>query len=251
MASVLEVKNLYKDFGGIKAVDGCSFKVERGKITALIGPNGAGKTTVFNLITGFNTPDTGDIDFNGDSIIGKPIYKIANEGISRTFQLIRIFPKMGVLENVMIAEKDQNENFWHGLLMLPKMRKREKEVEEKALELLKFVGLQDKKNELASDLSYGQQKLLEIARALANNPDLLLLDEPAAGVNPMMLKKIKELLLNLKKEGKTILLIEHNMNFVMDISDKVIVLDHGEEIAVGEPAIIRKNKKVLDAYLGV
>lgn len=250
MPNILEVQNLEKSFGGIKAVNNCTFTVEQGSITSLIGPNGAGKTTVFNLITGFSRADKGTVAFQQEVITNNKIHLIASHGISRTFQLIRVFPHMSVLENIMVAEKDQNENFWQGLLMLPRMKQREKEIEDKAINLLKFVGLENKKHELASDLSYGQQKLLELARALANDPKLLLLDEPAAGINPTLLKKIKMLLLDLKMQGLTILLIEHNMNFVMDVSDKIIVLDHGEEIATGKPNIIRKNKRVINAYLG-
>jgi branched-chain amino acid transport system ATP-binding protein len=248
--NVLEIVNLHKSFGGIKAVKNCDFTVEKGSITGLIGPNGAGKTTVFNLITGFIKADKGKILLHDKNIVGVKPYKIARMGLSRTFQMIRLFPKMTVLENVMLASKGLDESIWEALLRLPFMKQKEKEIEEKAMGLLKFVGLERFRNKLAGKLSFGQQKLLEIARSLASEPELLLLDEPASGVNLTMLNTIKHLLLELQKRGKTILLVEHNIEFVMDMCNKVVVLDHGEEIAVGKPSAIQKNKKVLDAYLG-
>ncbi|HIH43087.1 TPA: ABC transporter ATP-binding protein [Candidatus Woesearchaeota archaeon] len=256
---MLEVKNIHKEFGGIKAVDGCSFKVEKNTITALIGPNGAGKTTLFNIITGFMKQDSGKIIFNDKShdkkvskdISNLPDYKRARLGMSRTFQTIRLFPKMTVMENLLVAMPDSNENFFRVLFWTRGMKREEKMLVEKALELLKFVDLHAKMNELAGNLSYGQQKLLEIAKALASEPEILMLDEPAAGVNPTMLNKIHDLMLELKKRGKTILFIEHNMEFVMNLADKVVVLDYGKEIANDVPANIKNNKQVIDAYLGV
>ena len=247
---VLEVANLHKSFGGIKAVDGCDFSVERGKIVALIGPNGAGKTTVFNLITNFLNPDNGKIILEGEDITNLQPYKIAQSGISRTFQLIRLFPKMTVMENMLVAMKHKHEGLFDALIQSKKTKEFEKNNEKKAMELLEFVNLHAKANELAGNLSYGQQKLLEIARALAQEPEIIMLDEPASGVNPTMLKKIGGLLLKLKRQGKTILFIEHDMEFVMNIADKVVVMDYGDEIAVGTPKEIQNNKIVIDAYLG-
>ena len=247
---MLRVHNLHKQFGGIQAVKGCDFHVESGSITALIGPNGAGKTTVFNIISGFIKLDTGSIFFDGSDITDLKPYQIAQGGIGRTFQIIRLLPKMSVLENILIAMPDQNETLSHAILRSKAWKVAESRNVEKALELLKFVNLEVKAEEQARHLSYGQQKLLEIAKALASDPVLIMLDEPAAGVNLTMLKKIGELMLELKKDGKTILFIEHNMDFVMKIADRVVVMDHGEEIAAGMPREIRRNKKVIDAYLG-
>lgn len=248
---MLEIKNLYKKFGGIKAVNGCSFSVENNSITALIGPNGAGKTTVFNIVTGFMKPDEGTIVFQNEDITNMKPHKIALLGMSRTFQIIRLFPKMTVLENMLIAMPDINEKIWAALLQSKGLKKTEEELMKKAIELLEFVDLHIKTDELAENLSYGQQKLLEIAKCLASDADLILLDEPAAGINPTMLNKVAKIIKELKKKGKTILFIEHDMNFVMKLADKVVVLDYGEEIAVGKPKEIQKNQKVIDAYLGV
>lgn len=234
----------------MKAVDGCSFEVEKGTIVALIGPNGAGKTTVFNLITGFLEPDKGTILLYDKDITGMPPHKINQEGLSRTFQMIRLFPKMTVLENMMLSMHNIYEEFWRSLLPSRQKNVHEAKMVDDAIKLLRFVDLEGKKNALAGNLSYGQQKLLEIAKALASDPQILLLDEPASGVNPTMLKNIGSLLKDLKKKGKTILFVEHNMDFVMKVADKVVVMDSGEEIAFGPPKIIQKNRRVLDAYLG-
>ncbi len=247
---LLEVKGLWKSFGGITAVKDCDFTVEHGTIVGLIGPNGAGKTTMFNLICGHLQADKGAVLLDGADVTGLKPHQIAQMGIARTFQLIRLFPNMTVLENMMLAVRDQHEEIWHALLRFSYMRKEEKRNEQHCMELLEFVGLHEKKDELARNLSYGQQKLLEIARALVADPELLMLDEPAGGVNLTMLNKIKQLILELKRRGKTVLLVEHNMEFVMDLCDKIVVLDYGEEIAVGKPKAIQKNKRVLDAYLG-
>lgn len=250
MRTLLEVRHLSKDFGGIKAVDACSFSVHEGKIVALIGPNGAGKTTVFNLITGFLKPDAGRIILDTSDVTSFAPDQIARMGISRTFQSIRLFPNMSVIDNMMLARKNEREGIADALIRIPSLDAEEKQHEEQCMALLEFVGLHAKKDELAKNLSYGQQKLLEIARALVGEPEILLLDEPAAGVNLTMLAKIGELLKKLRHQGKTILLIEHNMEFVMGLCDSVVVLDYGKEIAVGTPQQVRKNKKVLDAYLG-
>ncbi len=249
---MLEIKGLHKDFGGIKAVNECHFTVEKGKIVALIGPNGAGKTTLFNLISGFMVPDKGTIKLMGEDITSLLPYQRAVKGIARTFQLIRLFPKMTVMENMLLAMKDSHEELHHALWRTRKIKEEEIKNVEKAMDVLKLVHLEGKVDELAENLSYGQQKLLEIARALASDPKIVMLDEPAAGVNPTMIKKIGELLVKLKKEkGMTILFIEHDMEFVMNIADKVVVLDYGKEIAIGTPQQVKKNKQVIDAYLGV
>ncbi|MBS3128920.1 ABC transporter ATP-binding protein [Candidatus Woesearchaeota archaeon] len=247
---ILQVEGLHKSFGGVIAVKNCSFQVEEKSITALIGPNGAGKTTVFNVITGFMKQEQGRILWKGRDITFLLPHQRAQQGITRTFQTIRLFPKMSVMENMLIASPNVYEKVYHVFLKNKKMREQERMNREEALKILERVGLKKLQNEKAGNLSYGQQKLLEIARAMYKEPVLLMLDEPAAGVNPSMLKKIRELLLELKKKGTTILFIEHDMEFVMNIADKIIVLDYGEEIAIGKPGEIRKNKRVIDAYLG-
>lgn len=247
---LLKIKKIEKYFNGIKAVQDCDFMVDENKIVALIGPNGAGKTTVFNLITGLIRPDKGQIYFKGKPIIGLQPYQIARIGISRTFQLIRLFPKLTAMENLLLAKNQEGENFLNTIFKPKYIRHEEKTNRERCLEFLRLVRLEDKSNSRAENLSYGQQKLLEIARILATEADLLLLDEPVTGVNPVMREKIKDILLKLKKKGKTILFIEHDMRFVMSIADKVVVMDHGEKIAIGTPKQIQKNPKVLQAYLG-
>ena len=247
---MLQLKHIHKNFGGVTALKNCSFMVNTGKITALIGPNGAGKTTIFNVITGFTKQDSGELLFDEVKIDNDQPYRRSQLGIARTFQTIRLFSKMTVMENLLLAMPDTHENVYQALFHSKKIKKQEKENEKKAFLWLHFVGLHSHANTLTSHLSYGQQKLLEIARALSQEPKLLMLDEPAAGVNPTMLKKIKELLLQLKKKGMTIFFIEHDMEFVMNLADTVIVLDYGEEIATGKPSMIKKNKKVIDAYLG-
>lgn len=247
---LLEIKNLDKSFGKLKAVDNCSFNVGENTITSLIGPNGAGKSTVFNIINSLSKPDSGIIYFKGEPITELETYQIARLGITRTFQLIRLFPKLTVLENLMLAKRFEGEKL-RNLIFKPRtVKNEEKSNKELCQEFLKIVGLQEKQHLEAGSLSYGQQKLLEIARALATEADLIMLDEPVAGVNPVLGDKIKNVLLKLKKHGKTILLIDHDMKFVMSLSDKIIVLDQGHEIAEGKPAQIKKNPRVLEAYLG-
>lgn len=246
---MLTVKGLKKSFGGVHAVRDCNFTVKEGSITALIGPNGAGKTTVFNLITGLLRPDAGDVRFKGEPLTDLQSHEIFHAGIARTFQLLRIFPKLSAIENLMIAQPG-SEGMFDMFTKTKRIRDEEQTKHERAVEYLRVVGLEKKKDLKGGDLSYGQQKLLDIARCLSTEADLILLDEPVAGVNPTLREGIKKLLVNLKKQGKTILLIEHDMNFVMGMSDKVIVLDHGEEIAEGKPSAVKKNKKVIKAYLG-
>jgi len=247
---MLEVKNLGKHFNGIKAVHDCDFKVEENEIVALIGPNGAGKTTVFNIITGMIKPDTGDVLFKGESIKHLPSYKIAKRGISRTFQLIKLFPKLTVMENLLIAKNHHSDNFSKLFLNYKLVKKEDSMNKEECKRILKLVGLDEKADHNAENLSYGQQKLLEIARVLSMDADLILLDEPVAGVNPLMREKIKGILQSLKEKGKTILFIEHDLEFLYSIADKIVVMDHGEEIAIGTPKEIQENKRVMEAYLG-
>jgi ABC-type branched-subunit amino acid transport system ATPase component len=224
--------------------------VAHNSITALIGPNGAGKTTVFNMITGLIHHDAGSVVYKGRSLLGRRPHQIANLGITRTFQLIRLFPKLTVLENLLLAEKKSGESLLNTLFRPGQVKRESHKKARQCMAHLKLVGMESKAHVNAEDLSYGQQKLVEIARVLATGADLILLDEPVAGVNPTMKEHIKKVLFRLKKEGKTILIIEHDMHFVRDVCEKVIVLDAGADIAVGAPSVVMNDKKVLEAYLG-
>lgn len=245
---ILKVQHLVKRFGGLAAINHCNFEIAENSITSLIGPNGAGKTTMFDVITGLIAHDQGEIYFNEKPIGASPAYKRAKLGIARTFQAIRIFPELTALENIMLALPENQENL---LDIFKPFKKNQRKLKEKAFEFLRMINLHEKARETAISLSYGQQKLLEIMRAVATDADLFLLDEPAAGVNRTMLHTIINIIKRLKQEGKTIVIVEHDMNFVMDLSEKVIVMDYGKEIAEGTPEEIQNNQKVLEAYLGV
>ncbi|ANB55729.1 ABC transporter family protein [Anoxybacillus sp. B7M1] len=250
--SILTAKNLTKQFGGLVANSNIDMDVEKGSITAVIGPNGAGKTTFFNMVTGVYQPTSGDILLNGESIVGLKPHQVTRKGIARTFQNIRLFGAITVLENVMVGMHTHLHGGLFGTIFnLPHIRKEEKDARKEAYRLLEYVGLESLFNEEAQNLPYGAQRKLEIARALATKPKVLLLDEPAAGMNPKETSELTKLIYNMREElDLTIILIEHDMKLVMEISEHIVVLDHGEKIAEGTPDEIRNNQKVIEAYLG-
>jgi ABC-type branched-subunit amino acid transport system ATPase component len=250
---MLKVEALTKDFGGLRAVNRCSFEVSQGTIHGLIGPNGSGKTTVFNLITGFLKPSGGRTFFKGQEITNQPSYAIAHLGIARTFQMVRVFRRMTAMENLLMAPKEQaGENFLQGMLRTPRVRRQERENIRRARDLLAVVGLEHIANEYCGNLSYAEQKMVEIIRALMTDPDLILLDEPASGINPTLVNQILDHIRKLRDEqGKTFLVVEHDMRVIMNLCDRIVVLNYGEKIAEGTPEEIACNSAVIDAYLGV
>jgi branched-chain amino acid transport system ATP-binding protein len=241
--ALLQTQELSKSFGGIKAVNGCTFEVEEGSISALIGPNGAGKTTVFNLISGMLKPDSGSITFKGERIEGKQPHRVTRRGVSRTFQISRDLQEMTLLENLIV----QSPTTSFADLFKGSMLEHERD---HAMELLDFVGITHLANEKSKNLSYGQKKLMEFAATLMTEPRLILLDEPAGGVNPALLDDIIERIQLLNKRGITFLIVEHNMDVVMNLCDPIIVMAYGTVLAKGAPQDIQNNEEVLEAYLG-
>lgn len=247
---IIVADHVSRTFGGLTAVDVEHLEIPRGAITALIGPNGAGKTTFFNLLTGFDTPDTGSWEFEGQSLAGIPAYKVAQRGQVRTFQLTKALSLLTVLENMKLGAKEQSgENLFTSVFPFL-WKKKEAEIEAKALELLERFKLLKLKDDFAASLSGGQRKLLEMARALMSDPTLVMLDEPMAGVNPALTESLLEHILNLKKEGMTVLFVEHDMHMVRHIADWVVVMAEGKIIAEGAPDEVMANEAVVDAYLG-
>jgi ABC-type branched-subunit amino acid transport system ATPase component len=231
--AILDIRAVSKHFGGITAVNDCSLTLAPGKIYALIGPNGSGKTTLFNCITGLEPRDRGEIRFKGERIDGLKPHQVARRGIGRTFQIIRVFPQLTALENLLVVTRTPFESAYR-----------------RALEMLRFVTLEGLKDEYAGNLSYGQQKLLEFARVLMTDPELILLDEPAAGVNRTLLKDLLETIRNLRTQGKTVLIVEHDMKVVMELSEHIFVLNYGEKLLEGPPSVIQNDARVIEAYFG-
>ncbi|MCF8525282.1 MAG: ABC transporter ATP-binding protein [Rhodoluna sp.] len=247
---IITIDNVSRKFGGLVAVDVEHLEIPRGAITALIGPNGAGKTTLFNLLTGFDKPDTGTWNFEGKSLAGIPAFKVAQMGQVRTFQLTKALSLLTVLQNMKLGAKDQRGEKLMFSIFPFLWKAKEQEIEEKALELLKRFKLDTKKDDFAASLSGGQRKLLEMARALMTDPVLVMLDEPMAGVNPALTQSLLEHVLNLKNEGMTVLFVEHDMHMVRHIADWVVVMAEGRVVAEGPPDEVMKNTAVIDAYLG-
>jgi len=251
--NVLETKALTKRFGGLTAVSKLNIKVERGSIHAIIGPNGSGKTTFFNVITGLYIPEEGSVIFCGKDITGYAPYKMAHLGMGRTFQTIFLFKEMTVLENVLVGLQCRSDyNLFKNIIITPKRISYEKKLHEQAYELLSFLKLYDQKNNLAKNLPYGKQRLLEIARAMGTNPTIILLDEPSAGMNPHETIELIERVKAIRNEyNMTVLIIEHNMKLIMQLADIITCLDYGTEIACGIPKLVANDPRVIEAYLGV
>jgi branched-chain amino acid transport system ATP-binding protein len=250
-APLLDVSRVSKRFGGVQAVRDVSFRVERGTVKALIGPNGAGKTTLFNLVSGHLAPDAGEIRLRGEAVQGRPPHRIAALGLSRTFQNIKLFGHMTALENVMLGRHVRSRaGMLAGMLRLPRTRREEREIEARALEALEFLGAAALAPKEAGSLSYGQQRAVELARALAGEPELLLLDEPAAGLNIRETADLTALIGRIRDLGITVLVVEHDMSLVMGVSDEVVVLCYGEKIADADPPAVQRDPDVVRVYLG-
>jgi len=248
---LLKIDHLTKCFFSLKALDRVDLTIHAGELVCLIGPNGSGKTTLFNCVTGFLLHEEGRIFLKGREITSLAPHQIAIAGLTRTFQNVRIFPKLTVLENLLLpAQQHQEDRFWSRLVRTSAIRHFEEQARRRADELLSFVNLTRLRDDACESLSYGQRKLLSFIFALMPDPDLILLDEPAAAVNPSMINKIKEYIKDLNGRGKTFLVIEHNMEVVMDLAQRVVVLDHGEKIAEGTPQEIKRNERVIEAYFG-
>ena len=251
MSSRLRVDRVSKNFGGLNALKEVSFEVEKGEIRGLIGPNGAGKTTLFNILSGVLKPSSGRVVFEGEEITGRKPYEVAKLGLSRTFQNIRLFNEMNVVENVMAGQHCRTRTELLGAIFKGQgVDAEERSIREKALQILEVVGLTGKRDYPAGSLAYGEQRLLEIGRALATDPKMILLDEPSAGMNPQETASIMKLIRSFSLQSYTILLIEHDMKVLMGISDRVTVLNFGEKIAEGRPDEIQRNEQVIEAYLG-
>ncbi len=251
MSTMYQIERLSKNFGGLKALSNINIEIQEGEIFGIIGPNGAGKTTLFNVMTGFYPPDGGDITLFGQRMTGKPIHEFCRRGIARTFQNIRIFSDMTVLDNLKVGMHNRvHTNLARILLKTAKEQQNERSVVDHCMGILEYLGIADLANKFAGDLSYGKQRRVEIGRALASDPKLILLDEPTAGMNPQETMELMNLINGIRDKGHTVVVIEHNMRFMMSLTERIAVLNFGELLALGTPDQIQRNPEVIEAYLG-